>query len=340
MPAISAPAKILVTGASGYVATWYTKALLDKGFNVVGTVRSDAKGKYLVDLYEKEYPGRFSYAIVTDIVEEGVFDDVIKLGFDGVAHAASPGSLDVADADLVVKPAINGTISILESIKRFGPTVKRVVLTSSIASMWEPKTGSYKYTKADWNEKAIKAYKSGGATGMVAYEASKTLAERSAWEFVNKGDVGFDLVAINPAFMFGPFIMDVASITPLTTSSLISTAARSEMPAEARSSYFNSWADVRDNAEVHAQLFLKEEVAGERVVVSSGGFSWQDILDGLNVKPAFPNTPIGTPKSKKDSEYPLSYDTSLARKLLGREFTTLEKSARDTAAQFVEKGWW
>jgi len=109
-----------------------------------------------------------------------------------------------------------------------------------------------------------------------------------------------------------------------------------------------------------------------RLALFIGGFSWQDIresyqilraclifghfyvpfthaavflpfliaVDGLNANPAFPNTPIGIPKAKGDNSYPLSYDNSLAKKLLGRDFITLEKSARDTAAQFVEKRWW
>ncbi len=34
---------ILVTGASGYLASWIVKQLLDKGFTVHGTVRNKAK---------------------------------------------------------------------------------------------------------------------------------------------------------------------------------------------------------------------------------------------------------------------------------------------------------
>jgi len=37
MPAVTPPAKVLVTGASGFIAVWVVKALLEKGYKVVGT---------------------------------------------------------------------------------------------------------------------------------------------------------------------------------------------------------------------------------------------------------------------------------------------------------------
>lgn len=37
MPTIPAPAKVLVTGASGFIAAWVIKYLLEKGYDVLGT---------------------------------------------------------------------------------------------------------------------------------------------------------------------------------------------------------------------------------------------------------------------------------------------------------------
>lgn len=66
MPSLKAGEKVLVTGASGYIATWIVKYLLDNGFHVKGTVRSEEKGKYLQDLL-KEYGDRFEYIVVEDM---------------------------------------------------------------------------------------------------------------------------------------------------------------------------------------------------------------------------------------------------------------------------------
>ena len=48
---------------------------------------------------------------------------------------------------------------------------------------------------------------------MHKYWASKTLAERAAWEFYekNKANISWDLVVLNPAFVYGPIIHAVSS---------------------------------------------------------------------------------------------------------------------------------
>jgi len=59
----SQPQKVLITGASGFVATWIVKAILERGHHVRGTVRNNKKGEYLKNLF----PDRFEYVIVEDI---------------------------------------------------------------------------------------------------------------------------------------------------------------------------------------------------------------------------------------------------------------------------------
>ena len=67
MPAITS-GKILVTGANGYIAVWVVKKLLEKGFAVRGTVRSESKAPYLRELF-KEYGDKFEVVIVEDITK-------------------------------------------------------------------------------------------------------------------------------------------------------------------------------------------------------------------------------------------------------------------------------
>jgi nucleoside-diphosphate-sugar epimerase len=63
MAPITSPSKILVTGASGYIAAWVVKSILDNGHQVIGTVRSPSKGEYL----QNQFGDKFSYVIVEDI---------------------------------------------------------------------------------------------------------------------------------------------------------------------------------------------------------------------------------------------------------------------------------
>jgi nucleoside-diphosphate-sugar epimerase len=88
MVAISAPAKILLTGANGYLATWIVKKYLEAGYSVRGTVRSLSKGAFLKDKFA-HYGDRFELVVVEDITKDGAFDEAVK-GVDAIAHTASP----------------------------------------------------------------------------------------------------------------------------------------------------------------------------------------------------------------------------------------------------------
>lgn len=100
MTAISAPAKVLVTGANGYIATWIIRKLLDRGFSVRGTVRSDSKGKYLLDIFKDEVKsGRFEINIVPDICASGAYDEAVK-GVAAIEHTAAPVKPDNPNGEL------------------------------------------------------------------------------------------------------------------------------------------------------------------------------------------------------------------------------------------------
>lgn len=69
MPTIVPGDKVLVSGANGYVAMWVVRTLLEQGYAVRGTVRSAEKGRYLSELFNKDYSGKFELIIVEDITK-------------------------------------------------------------------------------------------------------------------------------------------------------------------------------------------------------------------------------------------------------------------------------
>ncbi|KAF8601901.1 NAD-P-binding protein [Ceratobasidium sp. AG-I] len=340
MPFINSPAKILLTGANGYFATYAVKDLLERGYTVVGTVRSEKKGEELVKLYT-QYAGRFSYAVVPDIIKPGGFDQVIKEGnFDGVAHAASPVVIPNATADDYFRPAIDGTTGILESIKSHGPTVKRVVLTSSAVAVFHYQKG-VKHTEAHWNETILKIVEEKGdkAAGPELYVASKTLAEKAAWKFMddNKDKIKFDLVAVNPSY--AP-INAVSSRDELTSTNMIFSTIRTPRPDSELVETAYNFIHVKDMAALHSISFSRPDAAGHRVFGIAADASWQDIYDALNEEPAFPGIPKGKPGSSvRPDTGSTEYDTSYPRELLGKDFIGIRESFRETEAFYQEKGW-
>lgn len=119
-------------------------------------------------------------------------------------------------------PAVNGTLSVLKAVQKNGHNVKRIVVTSSYASIMDgsapvPNTRSEK----DWNEYSIKQLESKGkdVSPPDAYRASKTLAERAAWKFVEDNKPKWDLVTLCPPLVLGPIEHQVSAVTRKSASS-------------------------------------------------------------------------------------------------------------------------
>lgn len=137
-------------------------------------------------------------------------------GVDAIEHTASPAQFHMTDPREYIEPAVSGTVGILKSaLAHANDTVKRVVITSSIAAVvsTEDVPVGTVVSEANWNEHSVRdVEQKGGAAGPGAmYRASKTLAEKAAWAFLDehKGEAGFDLVVLNPSYIFGPVLQHV-----------------------------------------------------------------------------------------------------------------------------------
>lgn len=190
-------APVLVTGAAGFVASHIVRELLARGYRVRGTVRSLAKDKELAPLRALPGAAERLELVEADLLSATAFDGPAA-GCEYVLHTASPYALDVKDPQRdLVDPAVNGTVNVLAACHRAG-TVKRVVLTSSMAAITDEPDSDKVLTEADWNERST--------LDRNPYYLSKTLAERAAWRFVEGEKPGFDLVVVNPFLVIGPSI--------------------------------------------------------------------------------------------------------------------------------------
>ncbi|KIO32641.1 hypothetical protein M407DRAFT_100661 [Tulasnella calospora MUT 4182] len=345
MPAVPSPAKVLVTGASGFIAAWVVETLLEKGYVVVGTVRSDSKGKYLQNLF-KDHGDRFSYVIVEDIAKEGAFDKAV-VGVDAVQHTASPFHFKADDPKELIEPAVKGTVGVLESIKKYGPGVKRVVITSSVASIvYDKGREGVTYDESDWNTESPRLVEEKGrnAAPVHKYRASKVLAERAAWDFVekNRESVAFDLVTINPPMVWGPIIHEVASVDQLNTSIAnfhrhTSNKTNPPLTEEQRKESLGNWCDVRDVAFVHVEALSLPTAGGERFIVGSGGFTVQDILDALHASGEYPDVLTGTSGAAKDTVHNV-YISGKAEKAFSFKLRTMADTVPETFAALRKRG--
>jgi nucleoside-diphosphate-sugar epimerase len=151
------------------------------------------------------------------------FNVVVELTEFKVIHTASPFQMKVENNERdLLDPAIKGTKSVLTSVQAHAPNVKRVIIISSFASIVDmdknPRPG-YTYTEKDWNPVAYEEAASPSTDGEIAYLASKALAERAAWDFVEKNKPNFSLTTICPPMVYGPAFHTISSLDHMNTSS-------------------------------------------------------------------------------------------------------------------------
>ncbi|QRV82056.1 NADPH-dependent aldehyde reductase ARI1 [Ceratobasidium sp. AG-Ba] len=357
MPPIEPPATILFTGmastlhvvsANGYFATYAVQDLLKRGYDVVGTVRSPAKGEEMKKLFA-EYGQRLRYAVVSDITQPEAFDQVMKeYEFNGVAHAASPVNAQPrGTVDEFFGPIVDGTVNLLESVKK--PNVKRVVYTSTCGAMLHHQKG-VQHTEAHWNENSLRVVEEHGNNSSYRdlYRASKTLAEKAAWKHFeeNKEHVQYDLVTFLPSFILGASSIalapmhNVASRDQLTSTTLVASTIRQPRPTSEYNDIAYYVVHAKDAAALHSLAFTNSDAAGHRIIGVAADATWQDIYDALNENPAFPNVPRGIPGShcRPDSGSE-DWDTSYSQKLLGKQFIGMKQCFRETEEYYQKKGW-
>jgi nucleoside-diphosphate-sugar epimerase len=331
--------RVLLTGGSGFIAAHCVDVLLQHGHSVVFTVRSDEKGEKILKNHPKATKDQLSYVIVKDIAQENAFDEAVKSDppFEGVLHTASPFHYNVTDVKKdLLDPAIIGTTGILKAIKRSAPTVKRVVVTSSFAAILSPNNHAKSYSEENWNPITEEESTQNPANG---YRASKTFAERAAWDFVKNEKPNFDLTTMNPPLVLGPVVHYLNSLDSINTSNervlnMIRGKTKDGLPA----SGVYLWTDVRDLALAHVKALEVPEAGGKRFFITAGHYSNGDIA-GV-IRDDFPDLASKLPE-KIESDLPkdvYQYDNSRSKDVLGIKYRSLKDSVDDTVKSLLAAG--
>ncbi|KAF2633799.1 NAD(P)-binding protein [Macroventuria anomochaeta] len=340
--------RVLLTGGSGFIAAHTLDILLERGHSVVTTVRTQEKADKIKEQYNGKYADKLSFAIVPDIAQPGAFDEAVKSDppFEAVLHTASPFHFNVTDVrkDLI-DPAVVGTTGILKSIKKSAPSVKHVVITSSFAAIIQADKGfwpGHEYSEADWNPIT---FEQATESPMLGYRASKTFAEKAAWEFLEKEKPNFTISTINPPMVFGPIVHALDSLDNLNTSNeRIRNTVQGKFKDEIPPSGVHFWVDVRDVAEAHVNAFEKPEAANKRFFVTAGYFSNKEITQ--IIKKNFPQYKDLPSDSTPGGDYPegtpdkglYTYNNKRSIEILGLKYKPLEQSIVDSVKSFQAKG--
>ena len=249
--------KVLLTGISGYIGNHCAVELLKNGYSVRGSVRSLSKKEKVIESISKEIDPKDNLEFCElDLLKDKGWDRAME-GCEFVLHVASPFiMIEPKDENEYIKPAVDGTLRALEAAKKSG--VKRVVLTSSMVSMLENADRSIDIDYNSWTNVKAK--------NISAYAKSKTLAERSAWDFIKKQNKEnpLQLSVVNPGPVFGPTLsgnLEGASMGMFRNMIL------GKMPMVPKSSI--NMSDVRDVAKIHVLALENKNANGKRFIVTT-----------------------------------------------------------------------
>ncbi|MCJ1330286.1 hypothetical protein MMC10_006969 [Thelotrema lepadinum] len=251
---------VLVTGGSGFIGNHCIIQLLEAGYRVKTTIRSlktEPEVRSMLEFGNAKNLSNLSF-IAAELMKDDGWTEAVK-DCTYVLHVASPFPMGVPkNPDDLIVPAREGTLRVLRAARDAG--VKRVVLTSSFAAVGygakDPAPDKI-FTEKDWTD-------TNAPVG--AYVKSKTLAERAAWDFIEKEGKGMELSVINPTAVFGPILGKKYA----TSIEIIQRLLNGQLPMCPNIAF--GVVDVRDVADMHLKAMVNPKAAGERFLCFSPPF--------------------------------------------------------------------
>ncbi|KAK5578332.1 hypothetical protein RB653_008002 [Dictyostelium firmibasis] len=243
--------KVVVTGATGYIASAIIKELLldddiDKVIAIVRDKSNVDKHRFLLELKNAEK----KLEIESGDLQTADYDSIFN-GATGILHVASPYIYKADDPQRdIVEPAIQGNLRVLEAASRHQSTIRKVIITSSTAAIIDLEKKKEQYDESDWNDSSNISN---------PYSYSKYLAEKATWSYkeTNIDKVkSFEIIIINPAFVLGPPVEGYPSLNTSLTTFRNSLMGIGEKVVTNR---FVGLIDIRDVVKAHIKALKSSE---------------------------------------------------------------------------------
>lgn len=263
---------ILVTGGTGFLGAHCILQLLQQGYKVKTTIRTSSKKDKVLNMLKNggiEHFENLSF-VEADLTLDKNWDAAVD-NCDYVLHVASPIHLQLPKhEDEMILPAVEGTLRVLQAAQK--ANVKRVVMTSNFGAVgYSSKNPNEIITEKNWTDPKEK--------GLSAYNKSKVMAEKVAWEFMKNKGGAMEFSVVNPVGIFGPALdKDLSSGFDLLKKII-------DGSMKAIPNLVLGIVDVRDAADLHIKAMTNPKAAGERfLALSDGTFSLPQIANLLREK--------------------------------------------------------
>ena len=331
---------ILVTGGTSYIGKHVIAQLIDKNYSVRTTVRDRSKSGEIKSDIEKHLEKEVSLDVhIADLLKDDGWDEAIK-GCDAIIHVAGPFPVgyDGGEKELT-GPHEDGAMRVFRLAKEHG--IKRIILTSSVASIWMDSTveDTVRYIdESNWtnlDDDSIDAYTKG-----------KALKEKAAWDFVEKND-SIKLTTILPSVVLGP---GIGKPVRRGSMELFMMFSKKEMPVAPPLKM--GIVDVRDVAKMHIAALENNESIGKRVILAEDTYWMKDFCKMLNDlghnAPTF-SPPVFFVKFMANFDKTIKpvkpllgvdirFNTEIAKSVLKYDPIPIEKTLKDTSDFIASHG--
>ncbi|KND90962.1 putative uncharacterized oxidoreductase [Tolypocladium ophioglossoides CBS 100239] len=339
---------VLITGATGHVGFHVLLHALDTGYTVRAAVRSQDKADSLLAvpaLKHRQVGSRLSFVVVPDLTKPGAYDAAVQ-GVRYIIHVASPLPTDGLTTDQfeaeLLEPAVQGTLGILVSAQKT-PTVRRVVITSSIAAIVP---GGALDDGADTVFTAASRTPTPPVSSLQhpfqAYAASKVKALNETEAWVRRETPAFDVVNVFPSYVMGREEVHPTAdrLTSHGTNRFllgIALGAKSPVPAPGTTVH------VDDVARVHVGALDAKVPGNTSYLVTSNnsvgsvdGTVWGDAAKF--VAKNFPDAVASgaLPNNGTQPSVALKFDTSKTESTFGFTHIPYEEQVKDVVGQYLE----
>lgn len=303
---------VCVTGGNGFIGSWVVSNLLNHGYTTIhASIFPGSSAAHLHSL-----PGASHATLViheADLLDFHAISMAVK-GCSGVFHVASPCSLDDPSdpqKDLL-DPAVKGTLNVLTAAKRFNVS----------AMVPNPNWPNHKlFDESSWTDIDF------CNSRQKWYPVSKTLAEKSAWEFAANN--GLDVVAILPSTCLGPILQPTLNA---------SCAVLQQLLQGSRNTQEHHWlgaVHVKDVANAQLLLFETPSASG-RYLCTNGIYQFGDFAN--RVSRLFPEFPVHRFEGETQAGMVSCEDAAKRLIGMGMVFTQVEDAVKDTVESLKSKG--
>ncbi|OQU95501.1 hypothetical protein CLAIMM_01691 [Cladophialophora immunda] len=347
---------VLLTGANGFLATHVLQNLVEDKFDVVGTVRSEAKADDVFGAHP-EFRSKVRLVVVPDMAAPGAYDKICEeTQFDYIIHTAAPvpdgGGTDF-DRDFL-GPGAQGNLELLRAARKYCKSLKHFTYTGSLVTVYDvtkPLDGRV-LKSTDWNPVSVEVARQLQHPS-ASYMISKTLAEKALWRFVESEKPSFGVSVLSVPLIIGPPLQHLhqnasgksqfnMSADLFYTTFLKPSSGADDGPSRP---LYIGYIDVRDLAALHVQSIIKGGTEKRRLLLASPepllaqmvlkilADEFPQLVDRLSSVRAA----AIVANKEQDADHPLKVDDSEAKQLFGDKiYRPLKQTVVDTAMRLLE----